>query len=379
MILIVALSGRALAQAARRGGRRIAVADLFGDSDTRDAADAVAVVAGGPASGFDATDLLAAAARLAPAGAEPPHALVYGAGFDGRADLLAQLAAGRRLCGNSPATVARCSDPAQIAAALDRLGIPHPETRLRPPADLAGWLEKRAGGSGGGHVRPAREGRVADGVYFQRLARGRPVSVSFLADGQRAVVVGFAEQMTAPAAGSPYRFGGLAQPGKLSPRQRQHMSQWVAALAPELGLVGLNSLDAMADGDDLVGLEINPRPGANVDVFDGVAGGELFAHHVAACGGRLPALSRQDTPARAIAILHADAPLAALEVGDWPDWIADRPAAGAAIARGAPVCTVMAEAPTIDAARVLAKARLGLARALLDGAAAGHKLPAAAG
>jgi uncharacterized protein len=370
VILIVALSGRALAQAARRAGFGVAVADLFGDSDTRGAADALAVVAGDPARGLDAADLLAAAERLAPAGVRPPYALVYGSGMDGRVDLLAQLAAGRRLFGNSPATIARCGDPAEFFPLLDSLGIPHPETRLRPPANPAGWLEKRAGGSGGGHVRPAREGSAPEGVYYQRVARGRPVSVSFLADGRKAAVVGFAEQLTAPMAGAPYRFGGVAQPARLSAQARQAMTDWVAALAPALGLVGLNSLDAMADGDELKVLEINPRPGANLDVFDGAAGGHLFAHHVAACGGRLPVLAAHDAPARAMAILYADRALTAPPVEAWPDWIADRPMAGVVIPQGAPMCTVMADAPSMDGARALARNRLGLAARLLSGAPA---------
>jgi predicted ATP-grasp superfamily ATP-dependent carboligase len=194
------------------------------------------------------------------------------------------------------------------------------------------------------------------------------VSVSFLADGQKAAVVGFAEQMTTPALGAPYRFGGLAQPAKLGPRARQDFSQWVAALAPALGLVGLNSLDAMADGDDLAVLEINPRPGANLDVFDGAVAGHLFAHHVAACGGQLPALSTRNAAARALAVLYADLPLVAPDIDAWPDWIADRPMAGTVIPHGAPVCTVMADAPTADAASALANTRVRLAAKLLAGA-----------
>ena len=65
--LAVALSARALAVAARRAGRRVVVADLFGDTDTRASAEASLVVDGDFDDGFDAAALLGAAERLAPA------------------------------------------------------------------------------------------------------------------------------------------------------------------------------------------------------------------------------------------------------------------------------------------------------------------------
>src|SRR5215510_16511653 len=86
--LLVALSARALAVAARRAGRRGRVIDLFGDTDTRASAEASLVVDGDFATGFDADALLAAAERLAPASSPPRFGLVYGSGLESRTDLL---------------------------------------------------------------------------------------------------------------------------------------------------------------------------------------------------------------------------------------------------------------------------------------------------
>jgi len=52
----------------------------------------------------------------------------------------------------------------------------------------------------------------------------------------------------------------------------------------------------------------------------------------------------------------------------WPDWLADRPAPRAHIETGAPVCTVMAAASDLRAARALVGAR---ARCALSALAAG--------
>ncbi len=58
-VLIAALSGRALAACARRGGYRPLVADLFGDLDTRELAEACERVPGSLARGFAHDALLA--------------------------------------------------------------------------------------------------------------------------------------------------------------------------------------------------------------------------------------------------------------------------------------------------------------------------------
>ena len=65
-----------------------------------------------------------------------------------------------------------------------------------------------------------------------------------------------------------------------------------------------------------------------------------------------------DSPARAMAILHADR--GPLTLGDtpWPDWSADRGAEGTFVPRGAPLATAFADAPTAGEAQRLAAVRL---------------------
>ena len=352
--LLVALSGRALAVAARRAGRRAVVIDLFGDTDTRASAEASAVVAGDFNTGFEPDDLLAAAERLAPAATPPRFGLVYGAGLESRPDLLARLAAGRQLFGNAPATVTRTKDPRAFFALLARLGLPYPAIADAPPPDPAGWLMKRVGGSGGGHVASAQAGAAAADCYYQRRVAGVPIGASFLADGRRARLLGFAEQWSAPGS---YRFGGLVQPATISARAAAAIPAVLDALTRELGLVGLNSLDLIVAGDAFHILEVNPRPGANLDVFDGTDPAGLFGLHVRACEGRLPERWTPPPQATAMAVLYADRTLRVPRRVAWPDWVADRPALGARIEQGAPICTVLAAAPSRAAVRAAIDAR----------------------
>lgn len=357
--LVIALSGRALALAVRRSGRRPVVLDLFGDADMRAGAEDSLVVDGDFDNGFEEAPLLAAAERLAPAASPPVYGLAYGSGFEARPGLLAKLAGGRRLYGNAPDTIARTKDPRVFFGLLDRLSIPHPEISYALPLDPAGWLMKRIGGSGGGHVERARAGAVPDpGYYFQRRMEGRSVGVSFLGDGRSAFPLGFSEQWSSPTPGSDsYRFGGLLQPTDVSKCVADALPPVLDVLVRELNLVGLNSLDLIVDGDAFHVLEVNPRPGANLDIFDGGDPIGLFGLHVAACEGRLP---RQWTPpskATAMSVVYADRTLQVPMQIAWPDWVADRPGPGARIEPGAPICTVLAADPSRDAAREAIAAR----------------------
>lgn len=357
--LLAALSGRALALAASRAGRRAYVLDLFGDSDMRSHVAASRVVPGGLAQGFEEAGLLAAAEEIAPAANPPRFGFVYGSGLEDRPDVLARLCHGRNLYGNTPETVRRTKDPRQFFELLGRLGVPHPDVRFAPPAEPSGWLVKRIGASGGSHVAPASEVSHADpDHYYQRRVAGRPVGVSFLADGRGARVIGFGEQWPWPGGdGNSYLFGGCLQPAAVDPAIAAEIPGLLDKLVAELGLVGLNSLDMLVDGRAVSVIEINPRPGANLDIFD--QGGEqsLFALHLRACRGELPESCPPMSHATAMAVVYAERPSAVPADLHWPDWVADRPAPGAVIEAGAPVCTVFASAPDAAPVRALVDQR----------------------
>ncbi|HET9018864.1 MAG TPA: ATP-grasp domain-containing protein [Acetobacteraceae bacterium] len=347
-MLIAALSGRALAAAARRDGYAPLVADLFGDDDTRALAAAHEVVPGSLARGPALRPLLDALDRLASGRA--PIGVVYGGGLEGRPALLRALARYRML-GTPAAAVARVKDPFAFAALCRAAGVPHPEVALAPDGH-GDWLEKRAGAAGGVHIRPAR-GAVRRPRYLQRRAAGRPVSALLLGDGTRAMVLGFSEQWTAPTAQAPFRYGGAARPAVLSAAQEAALTDAATRIAAASGIVGLASADFLMrpDGFDL--LEINPRPGATLDVFTAAP---LFAWHVAACDGNLPDRAPPLAGAEAAAIIYARRACRVPAGFPWPDWAADRQRAGP-VAAGAPIATVRAGGTDAAEARAAAERR----------------------
>ncbi len=360
-MLVVAISGRALAASARRAGYRVAVIDLFDDVDTRALAVKSVRAAGSLRSGFRSGALVTAAGRLAPA----PLPIVYGSGFDRRTRLLARMAKGRVLLGNPPAIVRRLKHPASFFPMLDRLDIPYPATTLERPAQPRGWLAKRIGGAGGAHIRPARSAPDDGSMYFQRNLRGRPVSALFLADGASAVVLGLSEQWSDPGPGErTFRFGGVVFPAVVSARVHAMIVASIERLVRECRLVGANSADLLIDDRGFSLLEVNPRPGATVDAFDHAYSDSLFGLHVDACAGKLPSAWHRPVRASAGAIVYADRRLVAPTVDFWSDWAADIPEPRSVIRAGDPICTVRADAGEPTAARELAIDR---ARRILTG------------
>jgi predicted ATP-grasp superfamily ATP-dependent carboligase len=313
---------------------------------------------GSLAQGMDADEIIAACARLATA--HMPTGIVYGTGFEDRPDVLTRLAAHWPLVGNSADQVARIKDPLAFAEVCARCEVPHPQVSFTRPGATQGWLTKRIGGAGGTHIAAINgqknQNDARPGRYFQRRVDGEPISALLLADGKRAMVLGFSSQWTAPSRTSPFRYGGAVRPAALAPATQAAMTAAAQRLAAALALVGLNSVDFLVEGDAFHILEINPRPSASVEIFE-PAEGSLFACHVAACRGQLPAAVPAARHATAAAIVYATDKINATAAIDWPDWTADRPASGSPVEADAPLCTVIATAPTAREARRLVAAR----------------------
>jgi predicted ATP-grasp superfamily ATP-dependent carboligase len=278
------------------------------------------------------------------------------------------------LIGNGPDVVDHVKHPMLLAKLCHSCDIPYPETRMAPPDDRDGWLIKRIGGAGGTHIRDAMEvltsprlrGEVEArdvAFYYQRRVAGEPISALVLGDGKAAVLLGFSTQWSSPGPANPFRYGGAVRPATLAPELADTLTAIVQRLTTLTGLVGLNSFDFLVDGSTFHLLEINPRPGATIDIFEPAgSGSSLFALHVDACQGRLPDRAPALDGAAASMVVYAPADIPQLPSFDWPDWSADRPIAGSFISAQSPLCTVLARAATAKQAQELVEER---ARAIL--------------
>ncbi len=375
MVLIAAFSGRSLAQSARRAGYRPFVVDAFGDLDTREAAEDIRVIGGAMQTGFRTKPVIAALEDLSSVAGSKPVGLILGSGFEDKPRLVAALASRFQLLGADADTYRACKDPRSFFDLLDELEIAHPETRPDPPVQPEGWISKRIGGSGGRHIRICTQhNRAKSRRYFQRLVTGERLSISTYFTKRREYHLHWTRQWTAPSVEHPFRFGGAVSNPLVDPELGEDLETAVLALGTTLKLRGLASFDAVVGETEAYLLEVNPRPGASLDVLDDESG-ILFRQHIAAflerpvssSGMSAALMKRPNRPARAMAILHADR--GDLTLGDtrWPEWSADRGTPGSFVPRGAPLATVFATGPTADAAEALARTRLAELEDLIYG------------
>ena len=119
-----------------------------------------------------------------------------------------------------------------------------------------------------------------------------PVSALVLANGHHARVLGIQQSMgIILISGSTFSLWRRRTASSAYANRGGTLAAAAERIAEATPLVGLNSVDFLVDGNEFWILEINPRPGATLDIFEPPEG-SLFALHMAACEGELP----QTTP-----------------------------------------------------------------------------------
>jgi predicted ATP-grasp superfamily ATP-dependent carboligase len=341
-LLIIAGSGRMLAESARKAGLQALVIDLYGDLDTRRHAREVRRL---PSLAIE---------NVAPVlddlkESYPIGRAVYGSGLESHPETLDYLDQRMTVLGNSPIVFRCLQNKVEFFSALADLRIPFPEVAFAAPGAGYDWLVKPMQGQGGLGICRYDQASADGGNYWQKFQAGTPGSVLFLADARRARVIGFNTQFHIKLAdGLEFVFSGLINHSILSRRQKSLMSGWLDLCVRAFALKGLNSLDFICDGERLYVLEINPRPSASMQLYD-----NMLSRHIAACRGSLPeALPRQEGFA-GLRIVYADKDVQIPGRFIWPEWAMDRPEAGELCRTGQPVCSVVSRRSSPE--RVLAE------------------------
>jgi predicted ATP-grasp superfamily ATP-dependent carboligase len=262
------------------------------------------------------------------------------------------------LAGNIGEVISRVKDPETFAHDCETIGIPHPVVQRDKPFDPKNWVMKIAGAAGGTHVRTASTCESPKGNYYQRRLSGTAVSCLFIASPNGAQLVGFSRQWQSPIAGAPYRYGGAVRLARFPTKDKAMIGRWLDGLVERIGLRGLCSADFIRSISGYYLLEINPRPGATLDIFD-TTPTPLFEAHIRACRGGDVSLARARGSVASM-IAYADRALASLPSFQWPQWSADHQPAGSTLDAGDPVCTVFGSGPNAAIARqnMRANARL---------------------
>lgn len=347
-LIIAAVSSRIYVQAAIEAGFEVIAIDAFADVDTQALASKVFEVPMIDGQ-FDAAKLLSVLHQLDLSNC---LGLCYGAGFEAQPELLASIQKIIPLIGNTALVVEQIKNPVNFFGLCDALSMAYPETQFERPKQTNNWLQKKIGGSGGAHIKRLLPLHLPSkhNDYYQKNQTGMPVSCLFLADGKNVQVIGFNEQWCSPTALLPYRYAGAVSQLTLEDTLKNKLETFIKGITAKLGLLGLNSCDCIVESDSVFMLEINPRLSATLGLYRAKKGC-LFAAHVAACLGHLKQWPTVDKQSRAHHIIYANKTAHVPLDMDWPDWVCDIPQPNSAIAAGAPLCTVAADARTAKFAK----------------------------
>lgn len=364
-ILILARSGRQLAEAARAAGYCPVVVDLFGDADT--AAACVTSVALAPATGFafDPAVLMSTLAELRRNyGAMP---VVWGSGWETQPHLLAAIAASWPLTGCPVSALFAANDPARLTGVLDSTGIAPPESVYGRRPAYGEWLLKRRGSCGGYGVQDAGSREFAgQREFFQRKAFGVPLSGVFFAGSGAVTLLGVCAAFDLqPQRDFPYRFSAAVGAPEHEAVCRRRVHELAEMLTEAFGLRGLCGVDFMyADRGALSLVELNARPPATFGLLAEPAAA-LRAHVEGDPAMLLPRAPEAEV--RAMGVCYAEDPIALPKALNWPAWVADRPFPGDRIEAGMPICSVTASAASAADARVLLAQRFDELMMLVSG------------
>jgi methenyltetrahydromethanopterin cyclohydrolase len=334
-ILIIANSARMLAQAAYTEGFKPLAIDLYSDIDTQLYTEASLQVAS-----LSTPTLRPALDYLL--SHYPVAHVVYGSGFEQHPDSLHYLSQRITLTGNTPETFMNAVDKPGFFGLLEQLAIPYPPSVFSKPSNLKGWLSKPMHGQGGVGIKQGQGDDRETDVYWQKFQPGTTYSALFLADGHTARVVGFNRQWAIVNGGDEFMFSGIINCTDLSNKQKMAVTGWLVDLVPRLGLKGLNSLDFIHDGNDMWGLEINPRPSASMQLY----AGDVMASHINACAGFLPKTDLPTSVASVYQIIYAPHDIRIPEAINWPVGCVDLPPAGVICRTGQAICSMIAHHKT---------------------------------
>jgi methenyltetrahydromethanopterin cyclohydrolase len=331
-ILIIASSGRMLAQAAKNAGLKALVIDLFADLDTQRYAEDVKKI-----PSLAETHLIPEVDYFTERYAVTQF--IYGSGFEYYPESLRYLSGRLRVLGNLPKVFIKLHDKSAFFSSLEKLNIPYPEVRFTAPNSSGVWLVKPMQGQGGlGIKRYHPQDCTESAVYWQAYQAGAPHSVLFLADGKGAQVIGFNSQWAVSLSkNQEFIFSGVINSCDLLIEQKALITDWLKKLVPEFGLKGLNSLDFIQAGDKIRVLEINPRPSASMQLYDA----DLLNRHIKACQGKLTGYPSQ-AAYKGYQVIYAERDIIIPNGFAWPDGCMDLPESGVMCRKGQPICSIIA-------------------------------------
>jgi predicted ATP-grasp superfamily ATP-dependent carboligase len=341
-VLILAQSGRFLAQSATQAGFTVWVADCYGDIDTRQSSSRWALIP--PNFNISSLNLLTILSELSQ---NEDCYLAYGSGIESVYSILDILPPNIELIGNSFNTLNDIFTPQTFFQILDNLAIPYPTTQFSPPThpnEEQPWLQKSARGYGGSHISYYLKGDKSSDNYFQHYIEGDVASILFLKNHHCLTILSINKQLNHS---ENFRFEGIETPYAIPKKTHSLLISIIKQLCALSGLIGLNSLDfIVTPNKEIMILEINPRPSASLELIN--IDVPIFQLHLNACLGFPSLFTVSKRKKTSLRYLFSDDYYATPNNIEWPLSCHDRPQAHTTLKPGHPICSSLVTANSLE-------------------------------
>jgi len=333
IILIVATSGRLLAQLVKKSGFTALVIDCFADLDTQSSAkQVVAVKSLGLLEVKEALGVLKKKFII--------EQVIYGSGLEKQQKTLQFLDQNFTVLGNSFSVFSAIQNKQSFFSKLKQHSILYPEVSFQAPIDNTNYLVKPLAGEGGIGIKRYIAGTddYSD-CYWQKYHQGIAKSVLFVANGTEYKIIGFHKQYVTKIANNEFVFSGVINQLEKNHELINVITGILERLVTEFSLKGINSLDFIENAGKFHVLEINARPSASLNLYNS----ELISIHINSClsNSRVNNISPLKDY-RAYKIIFSEVILTINKAVEWPGWIVDRPQVGSIINTGEPICSIIA-------------------------------------
>jgi methenyltetrahydromethanopterin cyclohydrolase len=331
-IVIIANSGRMIAQMAKKSGYNVIVIDCFSDTDTQAfSVECIKVDSLALEHIKPAISILQSRFGLLFA--------IIGSGFECYLPSLNYLHQKFKVLGNKPNVFSAVQNKLHFFSTLEQLKIPYPETSFQRPELKDGWLVKPMQGEGGKGIKKIKGlMKKNESCYWQRFIDGMPLSILFIANSTNFTVCGFHKQQVTSISNNEFIFSGIISYLEISDEIKRQLNSWVSSLVKAFGLIGLNSVDFMLENNQCYVLEVNPRPSASMQLYSS----ELIDGHIKSCLNKLLDIKINLGEYSAYQIIFAETNLIIKKNIQWPKWTADIPQEGVLINTGMPICSIIA-------------------------------------
>ena len=268
MYVLAALSGRGVVCSSQRFGCKLGVMDVFGDKDCLNSAPfwrQIGTCFPGQ-TGIDSKKFLNSLSVFKIYGFK---GLIIGSGFEGKYDILRQANEILPLYANSLSVFKCLENPVMFFETLKLLEVPFPQVNFSAEsfADLGSdWILKDLGSSGGYGIKKKIGRKSKSSEYFQKQLPGTAVSLSFFADGQNVMPLGYSKPVTTQQSNLPFVFCGLDGPVELNDSIDQEALRISKLIMQRFKLRGFNGIDFLVSDKAVHFLDLNPRITASFEI-----------------------------------------------------------------------------------------------------------------